>query len=318
MAVSDVVLNEYTDKEANRDTPVKKEYVNELRDNVQIVVNSLDKHSGARGEHNHKLVTTTESGFFYPDLLNLIDRYIKELDTLEDTLQEDDFPPYGIAIWNGELGNVPANWAVCDGRNGTPDLRQRIAVCWSGGRSIGSAGGSFSHSINTAALIQNHTHRFHNIVGVYNSTGSYERYTRYGQWPTNNEIFPTGWNGVMWSWQETSTTTGSSGGRTVWFNAVTPYVCKYYIMRLPIPHKDPIPKYAVKITAGEGTEIQSNLGGPGTYTVNKGSQLILSMTVKDTKTWFTDGIYINDKRVSEDIIMYVYEDTTVVSKAVKR
>lgn len=316
MAVEDVVLNEYTDKIAAHDTPVKKTYVTELRTNVQNVVTALDKHAGMRGDHEHARVTEDENGFFYPELLDLIDQYKKDLDDIENLLSEDDFPPYSIAIWSGELGNVPANWAVCDGSNGTPDLRQRIAVGWSGARPIGKQGGSFSHQVNSAVLMQNHTHTFHNIVGVYSKNGGYETYTKFGKW--SGEIFPTGTGGSMYCFKETSTTTGSASAKNVKFNVVTPYICKYYIMRLPVESKRVVETYTVNIEAGEGTKVLSNLGGPGKYTVNKGSQLILSMTVSDPATHFSDGLYINNKKVSEDIIMYVYEDTNVVSKATPR
>jgi hypothetical protein len=31
-----------------------------------------------------------------------------------------------IVMWSGSLGAVPAGWALCDGTNGTPDLRDRF------------------------------------------------------------------------------------------------------------------------------------------------------------------------------------------------
>lgn len=316
MANSDVVLKEYTDKTLYRNIPVKKEFVTELRDNVQTTVTALDRHAGARGDHEHARVTTTENGFFYPELLDLIDGYLKELDSIEDLVSEDDFPPYSIAIWSGELGNVPPNWVICDGSNGTPDLRQRIAVCWSGARPIGKTGGSFVHSVNSASIMRNHTHKFHNIVGVYSRNGGYEAYKKFGQWK-DKEIYPTGTGGQMYCYKEDSSETGTASQAEVKFNVITPYVCKYYIMRLPSSQGGQREMYTVNIEAGEGTTIQSNLGKPGTYKVNKGSQLILSMSVSNPKEYVTDGIYINDKRSSEDVIMYVYEDTKVVSIAQK-
>lgn len=37
-----------------------------------------------------------------------------------------------IVIWSGEIVDIPAGWALCDGNNGTPDLRGCI---------VGGAGG---------------------------------------------------------------------------------------------------------------------------------------------------------------------------------
>lgn len=33
-----------------------------------------------------------------------------------------------IMIWQGSIVTVPENWALCDGNNGTPDLRNRFVV----------------------------------------------------------------------------------------------------------------------------------------------------------------------------------------------
>lgn len=316
MANSDVVLKEYTDKTLYHNTPIKKEFVTELRDNIQIAVTALDVHSGATGDHEHTRVTSTENGFFYPELLDLISKYIKDLDDIEDMVKEDDFPPYSIAIWSGELGNVPSNWAICDGSNGTPDLRQRIAVCWDGARPIGQEGGSFVHSVSSASLMHNHVHKFHNIVGVYSNNGGYEAYKKFGQWK-GKEIFPTDTGGQMYCFKEDSSETGTANQAMIQFNVITPYVCKYYIMRLPTSQTEQQEMYTVLLENDEGTIIQSNLGGPGTYKVRKGAQLILSMSVDNPEAYIADGIYINDTRSSEDVIMYVYEDMKVVSRAKK-
>lgn len=319
MAKEDVVLNEYTYKEVNKDTPVRKEYVSELRDNVQVVVDALDKHSGSRGIDNHNIVTLEENGFCTPDVLSIIDSYLNELDEIENILQTDDFPVYGVAIWNGDYRNIPANWAICDGTNGTPDLRQRIPVSWSGARAIGSTGGSFTHSVDTKSLIGNHTHKFHNIVGVYSNTGKYESYTRYGKWPTNQEIYPTGSNGIMWCIEETSSVTGTTtAAGKMNFNVVTPYVCKWYIMRLPVSETVPVETFTVTIEADDGATVISNLGGPGSYTMRSGRQLAISMSVEDEAKYKADGLYVNNIQISQDVIMYVRTNITVRAKVSRR
>jgi hypothetical protein len=37
-------------------------------------------------------------------------------------------PVGGIIMWSGLISNIPAQWALCDGTNGTPDLRNRFIV----------------------------------------------------------------------------------------------------------------------------------------------------------------------------------------------
>lgn len=33
-----------------------------------------------------------------------------------------------ILIWSGAIVDIPAGWALCDGNNGTPDLRGKFIV----------------------------------------------------------------------------------------------------------------------------------------------------------------------------------------------
>lgn len=51
-----------------------------------------------------------------------------------------------IVLWSGAIADIPAGWALCDGNNTTPDLRDRFIV---------GAGGAYSpdelHQSNMAA-----------------------------------------------------------------------------------------------------------------------------------------------------------------------
>lgn len=33
-----------------------------------------------------------------------------------------------IVIWSGAIVDIPAGWALCDGNNGTPDLRNKFII----------------------------------------------------------------------------------------------------------------------------------------------------------------------------------------------
>jgi hypothetical protein len=37
-------------------------------------------------------------------------------------------PRGGIIMWSGNIADIPKGWALCDGKNGTPDLRGRFIV----------------------------------------------------------------------------------------------------------------------------------------------------------------------------------------------
>jgi len=42
--------------------------------------------------------------------------------------QNDSLPIGSIVIWSGTVASIPAGWQLCDGTNGTPDLRDRFVV----------------------------------------------------------------------------------------------------------------------------------------------------------------------------------------------
>jgi microcystin-dependent protein len=60
-----------------------------------------------------------------------------------------------IVMWSGLLANVPSGWALCDGTNGTPDLRDRFIKGAAG--EPGATGGAATHQ-HTYTDVPNHTH----------------------------------------------------------------------------------------------------------------------------------------------------------------
>lgn len=65
-------------------------------------------------------------------------------------------PSGGIIMWSGSIASIPTGWALCDGTNGRPDLRDRFVVGASQDQSgisktnvsgtLTQSGGSASHS----------------------------------------------------------------------------------------------------------------------------------------------------------------------------
>ncbi|MGJ0848633.1 hypothetical protein ACR77J_18340, partial [Tissierella praeacuta] len=47
-------------------------------------------------------------------------------------------PKGAILMWSGSIANIPEGWALCDGNNGTPDLRDRFIVGAGRAYSIGA------------------------------------------------------------------------------------------------------------------------------------------------------------------------------------
>lgn len=62
-----------------------------------------------------------------------------------------------IALWSGSKDAVPDGWALCDGSNGTPDLRDRFVVGAGSSYAVGATGGENTHTL-TVDEIPSHTH----------------------------------------------------------------------------------------------------------------------------------------------------------------
>lgn len=57
-----------------------------------------------------------------------------------------------IAMWSGALASIPAGWLLCDGTNGTPDLRDRFIMGWGAGVDPGGSGGALQHAHGATGL----------------------------------------------------------------------------------------------------------------------------------------------------------------------
>lgn len=70
--------------------------------------------------------------------------------------------PIGIIVmWNGSTTNIPVGWILCDGTNGTPDLRDRFIVGAGSTYITGGAGtgrGGSNTAVLTVANLPSHTH----------------------------------------------------------------------------------------------------------------------------------------------------------------
>lgn len=83
-------------------------------------------------------------------------------------------PPGSIIVWYGEPNKIPLGWHLCDGTNGTPDLRNRFIVGAGDTYSVGDTGGQDTVELTTDELPA-HTHNTTltpTTEGVYGSTGS--------------------------------------------------------------------------------------------------------------------------------------------------
>ena len=69
------------------------------------------------------------------------------------------FPSGGIILWSGSVANIPSGWVLCNGSNGTPDLRNRFVLGAGSTYAVGATGGSKD------AITVAHTHTFSSTSG---------------------------------------------------------------------------------------------------------------------------------------------------------
>jgi microcystin-dependent protein len=62
-----------------------------------------------------------------------------------------------ILLWSGTIATIPSGWALCNGSNGTPDLRDRFIVGAGSTYAVNATGGSATTTLSTANL-PSHTH----------------------------------------------------------------------------------------------------------------------------------------------------------------
>ena len=67
-----------------------------------------------------------------------------------------------IAMWSGSVANIPSGWALCDGTNGTPDLRDKfVKSIPNNTANPGATGGASIHSHDAGGYTApNHTHTY--------------------------------------------------------------------------------------------------------------------------------------------------------------
>lgn len=126
-------------------------------------------------------------GFSFYIIQNQNNR-LNELEQLitKDNIEYLDNLPYGaIIMWKGVIDDIPKDWVLCNGENGTPDLRDKFIVSIGNNYTIGDMGGLES-VILTIAQMPSHNHNAfiepagehsHNysqpfVAGLYNKAGT--------------------------------------------------------------------------------------------------------------------------------------------------
>ena len=124
-------------------------------------------------------------------------------------------PVGGILIWH-DTTSIPDGWALCDGQNGTPDLRARFVVGAGGSYGVGAKGGSEEVTLTTDHL-PSHSHTYTVFGGQ-----------KILAWKDVNDLYDR--SGHYSKHANSPTTTSAGGGKA--HSNMPPYYALCYIMRI--------------------------------------------------------------------------------------
>jgi hypothetical protein len=140
--------------------------------------------------YSYKFIITSASGTSLITLDNLYG-ILQTAPAVTNTV-----PSGLIAIWSGSTGSIPSGWLLCNGSNGTPDLRNSFILGAGNTYAVGATGGS------TDAIVVSHTH-----TATVTDPGHNHTYN------TNSSTVQAGpsISGVMFNATQQNTGTSSTG-----------------------------------------------------------------------------------------------------------
>jgi hypothetical protein len=141
-----------------------------------------------------------------------------------------DIMPTGIiSLWSGSIATIPSGWLLCDGSNGTPDLRDRFvvgagttyAVNATGGAANVTPAGTISGSVGgtslTEAQMPKHFHQMrgpNSISAPQNDQGASYSWGNYGGGTADDPAQQYGTYSAGGSATSGSQSTGTSNGNS--------------------------------------------------------------------------------------------------------
>ena len=88
-----------------------------------------------------------------------------------------------IIIWSSSTGSIPSGFVICDGTNGTPDLRNSFVLGAGNSYTVGQTGGS------TDAIVVSHTHT---ATSTVTDPGHYHNIETWNLTTTNGGVARSG------------------------------------------------------------------------------------------------------------------------------
>jgi hypothetical protein len=138
------------------------------------------------------------------------------------------FPVGGIIMWSGSVASIPSGWALCNGSNGTPDLRNRFVVGAGSTYAVDATGGSadaivVSHTHTATSVVTDPGHTHSGIFGLGGAGGAVAYVNG-----SNTVTTVTNSNTTGITVATTNASTGSSGTNA----NLPPYYALAYIIKL--------------------------------------------------------------------------------------
>ncbi|MDD4531702.1 MAG: hypothetical protein PHH21_03300 [Candidatus Pacebacteria bacterium] len=141
-----------------------------------------------------------------------------------------------ILLWSGSIASIPSGWALCNGSNGTPDLRDRFVVGAGSTYSVAATGGEATHTIITNEMPSHshsdpgHSHSFSGQTSMpYGNAASGSSVPLCGFCTNTTGSYSISISGTTSSGSGGST--GGAGGGAA-HNNLPPYYSLAYIMKL--------------------------------------------------------------------------------------
>ena len=138
-----------------------------------------------------------------------------------------------ISLWYGSIGSVPLGWYLCDGTNGTPDLRDKFVVGAGSTYSVAATGGSAD------AIVVSHNHTATSTSTVTDTGHVHAVYSAGQKCPTGGNEQPLGPSGVsgyntasaVTGITVATSTTNTSAGTSGTNANLPPYYALAYVMK---------------------------------------------------------------------------------------
>jgi microcystin-dependent protein len=204
---------------------LNNEKFDSVNDYYQQDINSINN----MGKYSKSLLDNNDTLSLSPNNITINDLNVNSA-TIKNNLTNTKLKGI-IVIWSGNSINFPIGWTLCDGTNGTPDLRSQFIIgagldkysTSSSYFKLGDKGGAETVTLNGEQIPQ-HSHKFNNNSPLINN-GNIPGTSRY---KFHCSDIGSNCSGNLSYITNSSSQTGGNGAH----NNMPPYYALCYIMKL--------------------------------------------------------------------------------------